>query len=142
RTPPSRSNALDTRARSRLIRRKIGRKAVRPIFFALVIPSTLAAWTAAAQTSAAPGAQPPPNAQASTPGKPANLCGELLAFVHPPAPASAPASASAPAASGQGQAAAAQPTADKATAVTAPAQNQSAPQPSPRGGAPQQSSSL
>ena len=115
---------------------------MRPIVFALVIPSTFAAWAASAQTSAAPGAQQPPNAQASTPGKPANLCGELLAFVRPPAPPAGSASASAPAPAGQGPAAAAQPSPDKATAVSAPAQNQSAPQPSPSGGAPQQSSSL
>jgi hypothetical protein len=119
---------------------------VRRIIFALVIPSTLVAWAVAAQTNVAPGTQPQPASQARTPGKPANLCGELLAFVHPPAPPSAPAPApsSGAAAAGQtqGQAAAAQPPVNSATAVTAPAQNQGGPQPSSAGGAPQQSSSL
>jgi hypothetical protein len=104
------------------------------VFAALASSSALCAAAALAQTAvpAAPADQP----GASRAGKPANLCGEVLAFVHPPAPAG-PASGQA-----QAPAAAAQPPANAATAVTAPAQKEAAPQPSSSGGAPQQSSSL
>jgi hypothetical protein len=104
------------------------------IFAALASTSALGAAAALAQTPAPAPADQPVAASARS-GKPADLCAEVLAFVHPPAP-SAPAS-------GQGQAqAAAQPPANAATAVTAPAQKETAPQPSSSGGAPQQSSSL
>jgi hypothetical protein len=104
------------------------------IFAALASTSALAAAAALAQT-AAPAPADQSVAASARSGKPADLCAEVLAFVHPPA-LSAPAS-------GQGQAqAAAQPPANAATAVTAPAQKETAPQPSSSGGAPQQSSSL
>jgi hypothetical protein len=112
------------------------------MFAALATASALYAGAVMAQTAApAPAGQPA--GPSTRTGKPADLCAELLAFVHPPAPAaaSAPAAAAAPA-SPQAQAAAAQPPANAATAVTAPAQSGSAPQPSSGGGAPQQSSSL
>ncbi|WP_246696929.1 hypothetical protein [Methylobacterium planeticum] len=60
-------------------------------------------------------------------GKPANICQELVAFVHPPAPAAAPAGSPAPQA---------------ATAVQAPAQGQPAPAASSAAGEPQQKSGL
>ena len=70
-----------------------------------------------AETGPAPGAGS---------GKPANICQELIAFVHPPAPA-------APTGSPPPQA---------ATAVQAPAQGQPAPTASPAAGEPQQKSGL
>ncbi|MEA2841763.1 MAG: hypothetical protein QOF41_3093 [Methylobacteriaceae bacterium] len=97
--------------------------------------SLLFAGTVLAQTTAPPAPQSPPGSTSARTGKPADLCAEMLAFVHPPAPASAAAPPSGPAA-------AAQPPANAATAVSAPAQSAAAPQPSPSGGAPQQSSSL
>jgi hypothetical protein len=103
---------------------------------ALAIASLLFTGPVLAQTAAPPAAAEQPANASARRVTPANLCDEMLAFVHPPAPA-APASGQAPA-----QAAAAQPAANAATAVTAPAQQQAAPQPSPGGGAPQQSSSL
>jgi hypothetical protein len=111
-------------------------------FATLAAASALYAGGVMAQTAAPAPAGQPAGASARS-GKPADLCAEVLAFVHPPAPAaaSAPAAAGAPA-SPQAQAAAAQPPANAATAVTAPAQSGSAPQPSSGGGAPQQSSSL
>ena len=97
---------------------------------------TFVAGSAMAQTAPSSASQPQSSSASGRTGKPANLCDEMLAFVHPPAPAGA----AAPAA-GQAQAAA-QPPANAATAVTAPAQKEAAPQPSSSGGAPQQSSSL
>jgi hypothetical protein len=113
------------------------------MFAALATASILYAGAVMAQTAAPPAPAEQPGSTSARRGKPADLCAEVLAFVHPPAPAaaSAPAAAGAPA-SPQAQAAAAQPPANAATAVTAPAQSGSAPQPSSGGGAPQQSSSL
>jgi hypothetical protein len=110
---------------------------------ALATVSALYAGAVMAQTAALPTPAEQPGSTSARSGKPADLCAEVLAFVHPPAvaSASAPAAAAAPA-SPQAQAAAAQPPANAATAVTAPAQSGSAPQPSSGGGAPQQSSSL
>jgi hypothetical protein len=112
-------------------------------FATLATASALYAGAVMAQTAAPPAPAEQPGSTSARNGKPADLCAEVLAFVHPPAPAaaSAPAAAGAPA-SPQAQAAAAQPPANAATAVTAPAQSGSAPQPSSGGGAPQQSSSL
>jgi hypothetical protein len=115
------------------------------MFAALGTASALYAGAVMAQTAAPPTPAEQPGSKSARSGKPADLCAEVLAFVHPPAPAAAPASAPAAAAapaSPQAQAAAAQPPANAATAVTAPAQSGSAPQPSSGGGAPQQSSSL
>jgi len=104
-------------------------------FAALASTSALCVGAALAQTAAPTAAGQPAGASARS-GKPADLCSEVLAFVHPPAP-SAPASTPA-----QAQAATAQPPAHAATAVTAPSQNQGASQPSGSAGAPQQSSSI
>ncbi|MBV9393538.1 MAG: hypothetical protein JOZ84_03915 [Methylobacteriaceae bacterium] len=103
--------------------------------FAFGLAFTLVAPAVMAQT--APSApSPQPSSNSARAGKPADLCAEVLAFVHPPAPAGGGAPAAA-----QTQAAA-QPPPNAATAVTAPAQKEGTPQPSPSGGAPQQSSSL
>src|SRR5437588_461125 len=58
---------------------------------ALATASALSIGAALAQGTA-------PGSQSTRAGKPANLCDELLAFVHPPAPAAAPGAAAAPAA--------------------------------------------
>jgi hypothetical protein len=137
-------SSLDMPPCSGLNLQKIGRKAMRRTTFASGLAFALVAGTAMAQTAAPSASQSQPGSNSPRAGKPADLCAELLAFVHPPAPA--PGSAAAPAgaaasASSQSQAAA-QPPANAATAVTAPAQKEAAPQPSSSGGAPQQSSSL
>jgi hypothetical protein len=115
---------------------KFGRKAMRHARFAFGLAFALVAPAVMAQTAAPPAPSAQPGSNSARAGKPADLCAEVLAFVHPPAPAGG----GAPAA-GQSQAAA-QPPANAATAVTAPAQKEGVPQPSPGGGAPQQSSSL
>lgn len=68
-------------------------------------------------------------ATATAPGKPADLCREVLAFVRAPSPST-------------GAAAAAQPSPQNATAVQAPSQSSPVPMPDAAGGVPQQASGM